>query len=429
MKNNIICSNPRIIVNPKLIDVLAKYKHYVFRGTYTRMAVGRRSMITNFVSRWFNPEKHYITENDIDTCYIPNEYGECIPIYMQVPCGHCACCDLNKQYSFVQRCLLETQSHKYYPYFVTLTYNNDNLPLSKELVVSDVQKFIKRLRTNLHRHYDQRYDKPIRYVAVGEYGKKGRPHYHLIIWGIPATCSDDYKNIKCLITDSWKLGFTTLRVVNPAKDDKCFQYTAKYLHKPTDTQHLPHEGARKPFRTSSNRNGGIGKPYLMSQVIGLRKALSPACKILNMWKGKPEELVFNSWTISAVFPSYCRLVPSDVRGAIRYLSVCPSAPCRDRLLDMFRPYQYIYDGHPYNLPPATDKYDNPDDAYYIIQRWMQRFEDAGDFHAYMKDAVYRDKQRGKFLIALMNNPREVSISAREYSAKSMFNRQLSLEQL
>ena len=60
--------------------------------------------------------------------------------------------------------------------FITLTYNNNNLPKYKSLVKKELQDFFKRLR--------KKYGEGIRYYACGEYGPKGkRPHYHAIIFG------------------------------------------------------------------------------------------------------------------------------------------------------------------------------------------------------------------------------------------------------
>ena len=61
--------------------------------------------------------------------------------------------------------------------FLTLTYNDQNLPKDKSLHKSEIQLFIKRLR----KHY---YPKRIRYYACGEYGNDfARPHYHACIFG------------------------------------------------------------------------------------------------------------------------------------------------------------------------------------------------------------------------------------------------------
>lgn len=60
--------------------------------------------------------------------------------------------------------------------FLTLTYDNDHLPLHGSLCRRDLELFMKRLRFRLA--------KPVRAYAVGEYGGRTlRPHYHLCLFG------------------------------------------------------------------------------------------------------------------------------------------------------------------------------------------------------------------------------------------------------
>lgn len=61
--------------------------------------------------------------------------------------------------------------------FVTLTYDDENLPESGSLVKSHYQSFMKRLR--------KFHGAPIRFFHCGEYGETTRrPHYHAILFGI-----------------------------------------------------------------------------------------------------------------------------------------------------------------------------------------------------------------------------------------------------
>lgn len=59
--------------------------------------------------------------------------------------------------------------------FLTLTYNDENLPKHGQLVKRDLQLFFKRFRKAFG---------PFRYVACGEYGeRKRRPHFHVALYG------------------------------------------------------------------------------------------------------------------------------------------------------------------------------------------------------------------------------------------------------
>jgi hypothetical protein len=63
--------------------------------------------------------------------------------------------------------------------FITLTYDNENLPQHNTLIKKDYQDFMKRLR----KHKKANTNNPIRYYQCGEYGEKfGRPHYHAILF-------------------------------------------------------------------------------------------------------------------------------------------------------------------------------------------------------------------------------------------------------
>ena len=101
------------------------------------------------------------------------------------PCGKCLACREQSAKVWRLRCELEYFCHKTAA-FVTLTYSNEHLPDYNTLVPSHLSSFLKRLRKSL--------DYPIRYFACGEYGsKRGRPHYHLVIFGLK---KEDYHKVK-----------------------------------------------------------------------------------------------------------------------------------------------------------------------------------------------------------------------------------------
>lgn len=109
------------------------------------------------------------------TCYgsmfVRTDQGE--PI--EVPCGQCIGCRLEKARQWAVRCVHEAQMHDENS-FITLTYKPESLPPGGTLVKRDLQLFFKRLRKNL--------GKEIRFYACGEYGEKtSRPHYHACVFG------------------------------------------------------------------------------------------------------------------------------------------------------------------------------------------------------------------------------------------------------
>ena len=127
--------------------------------------------------------------------------------YLEIPCGHCIGCLLDRSRQWADRCMLEakTQKDKYNrpSCFITLTYDDEHLkdlPYNPDMYPDydpdrdtdklvfhsldkiHLQNFWKRLRSRL----DEKYDIKIRYFACGEYGdfeKTGRPHFHAIIFG------------------------------------------------------------------------------------------------------------------------------------------------------------------------------------------------------------------------------------------------------
>lgn len=100
----------------------------------------------------------------------------------QIPCGcgQCMPCRFNRRRLVTHRILLESMCHGDNA-FITLTYDEKNLPAGGTLVPLDAQLFLKRLRA----HYAPA---RLRYYLVGEYGENNqRPHYHAVVFGLP-TC-------------------------------------------------------------------------------------------------------------------------------------------------------------------------------------------------------------------------------------------------
>lgn len=93
-----------------------------------------------------------------------------------VSCGQCVGCRLERSRQWAMRCIHEAQMHEN-NCFLTLTYNDDNLPYPPSLEVKHYQDFMKRFRKKFKDH-------KIRFFHCGEYGDETRrPHYHAIIFG------------------------------------------------------------------------------------------------------------------------------------------------------------------------------------------------------------------------------------------------------
>lgn len=104
---------------------------------------------------------------------------------LTLPCGQCIGCRVDRQQSWVIRCLLENKFHDK-SCFVTLTYAPEHLPENNQLRFRDLQLFMKRLR--------KKYGSGIRFFACGEYGDQfSRPHFHAILFGVDF--SSDYEPV------------------------------------------------------------------------------------------------------------------------------------------------------------------------------------------------------------------------------------------
>lgn len=94
---------------------------------------------------------------------------------IELPCGQCIGCRLERSRQWAMRCLHEASLYDRNS-FVTLTYDDSNLPVGGTLKYDDFQKFMKRLR--------KRVKQPVRFYVGGEYGEQlMRPHYHACLFG------------------------------------------------------------------------------------------------------------------------------------------------------------------------------------------------------------------------------------------------------
>lgn len=155
-----------------------------------------------------------------------------------LPCGKCVGCLENRRFYWANRMRLEAELHSAST-FLTLTYNDDNLPdLCQK---SHVQKFVKRLR-NVYRDYGIPLSRDFKYFFVSERGSKNnRPHYHAIIFGVDmlsdewlpriATFKDGYP-VYCsgLVEKLWSYGFNVVAPVSPSN----ISYVSKYIVKQGD---------------------------------------------------------------------------------------------------------------------------------------------------------------------------------------------------
>lgn len=144
---------------------------------------------------------------------------------IQIPCGQCIGCRLQKQNGWALRALCEAQLHKS-NWFVTLTYDDDHLPMHGALVYSDVQLFNRRLRKRGHK---------FRFFIAGEYGDSfGRCHWHALMFGLDLP---DLRKLNSsgrqpiyhspMLTEAWGKGFVHIGLVTLQSARYVASYTLK----------------------------------------------------------------------------------------------------------------------------------------------------------------------------------------------------------
>lgn len=212
---------------------------------------------------------------------------------LYIPCGRCLGCRLDYSRQWATRICLEAKKWQH-NYFVTLTYNEDFVPLddipfkvSEDGEVLDsrlmpnlhpehLQYFLKRLRTIFKRDFNH---DNIRFFACGEYGSKNlRPHFHLILFNCPLSDLVPYKKnsqgdmlyLSPLIERAWSItdsdgnfvprGFCTVGEVSYQSASYVARYMLKKVKSSDDS--LPY--LQKEF-TRMSLKPGIGSDFFDSE--------------------------------------------------------------------------------------------------------------------------------------------------------------------
>lgn len=211
-----------------------------------------------------------------------------------VPCGKCPECRAKYQSEYAALSVLEANSCGSLA-FLTLTYNNDWLPVwyfrrvgdtplycgvvrgsscypwqiddwSKigccvmpsdngdavcpSLNRDDIKSLMKKYRQDYFRRNGERID--LRFSCFGEYGEKfHRPHYHLVLYGL----SRDEVN---RLASKWSFGFVDVQYVTRFNSDgsdafiKVSRYVSKYISKCEFLPDFVKKGYAEPPRKQSS---------------------------------------------------------------------------------------------------------------------------------------------------------------------------------
>lgn len=230
---------------------------------------------------------------------VRNSSAVCVREFREIPCGQCIGCRLERSRQWANRCSLEMGLHEK-NCFVTLTYDDDHLPMNpavtgrsvdtvtgetwlnysddefvNTLRLEDLQNFMKGLRREINKKpkgakgkYYKKGDpefQTVRYFASGEYGDHTRrSHYHCLLFGYmpddlsPVSVSEigyTYYTSETL-SRIWNKGFV---IVTEASWETA-AYTARYIMKKQTGQNAKfyEENNILPEFCTMSRNPGIG---------------------------------------------------------------------------------------------------------------------------------------------------------------------------
>lgn len=216
-------------------------------------------MTCYFPLRWFEGPVKEIGKVNVVYKRSDSERG----VELNLPCGKCVGCLMARSKAWAARCMHEASLYDS-NCFVTLTYDDEHLPLNRSLDVSELSDFMKRLR--------KRYGRPgIRFFGCGEYGPVNlRPHYHALVFNHAFEDRVPFKETEAgsLIYVSqdlqklWPKGYSSVTDVT----FKSASYVARYnLKKALAPVKLP-EGLRPEFVNMSRGSkklgtGGIGRGW------------------------------------------------------------------------------------------------------------------------------------------------------------------------
>lgn len=203
---------------------------------------------------WRMPERNPATGKRVISFSGRGHYQDRPGDVLELPCGQCIGCRLERSRQWAIRCVHEAQLYDD-NCFITLTYRPEELPPGGTLVLKHFQDFMKRFRFH--------YGNGIRFFHCGEYGERGgRPHYHACIFNFDfkdKVLFKEERGVKLYVSEKlqllWPFGFSTL-------GDVTFEsaaYVARYITKKiTGEMAAQHYGNRKPEYVTMSRRPGLG---------------------------------------------------------------------------------------------------------------------------------------------------------------------------
>lgn len=183
---------------------------------------------------------------------------------LKLPCGKCPECQ--KDY-YTQWAARGSRELLRWPtsLFITLTYNEKNLPHDHSLNKKEIQDFIKRLKKTMGSSKEN----PIRQIYCGEYGTKThRPHYHVILFNCDFTDRKPFRISERgdqiytseRLTSLWGKGNVEFGIATPGGVAYLFKYILKKKTRKEKLEPyvLPNGLCVEHEFIEASRNPGIG---------------------------------------------------------------------------------------------------------------------------------------------------------------------------
>ena len=187
---------------------------------------------------------------------------------VDVPCGQCIGCRLERSRQWAVRCVHEASLYDK-NCFITLTYDDQHLPYDGSLNLDHFQRFMKRLR--------KRYGDGIRFFHCGEYGENfGRPHYHACLFNFDFPDREFWSQrqgvnlyTSAALAELWPYGFSSIGDVTFESAAYVARYVMKKVTGDAAEEHYTRVCEitgqiyeRKPEYVTMSRRPGIGRGWV-----------------------------------------------------------------------------------------------------------------------------------------------------------------------
>lgn len=203
---------------------------------------------------------------------------------VKVRCGHCINCIEEKNRIWTYRLMAEMKTHTKIC-FITLTYDDDHLPVNGSCCKKDIQDLMKRIRRYYGYHSKHRKNlqkvrrrksetqkeiENLTYFGCTEYGGAfGRPHIHLLILGMDyEDWFPQHKKIQShntVMADSpfWRFGHINYGSDVSLADSRLVRYVTKYIDKLDSDNLYKYCRIMEIEKPTILHSVGIGADYLL----------------------------------------------------------------------------------------------------------------------------------------------------------------------